>query len=169
MTTILLTGKDGQIGWELQHTLLPLGRVIAVGRAELDLANGDAVRAAIREHRPDIAINAAAYTAVDQAEHETELAQPVNVIAPGIMAEEPTRKGCLLVHYSTDYIFDGAKSAPYIEDDRPNPLNAYGRSKLAGEEAIRASGARHLILRIGWVYGARQQLSAHHAAPRAGA
>lgn len=155
MRRILLTGKDGQIGWELQRTLLPLGRVIAVGRAELDLAHGDAVRALMREQRPDIIVNAAAYTAVDQAEHETELAQTVNAAAPGIMAEEAARMGCLLVHYSTDYVFDGAKTTPYIEDDRPNPLNAYGRSKLAGEEAVRASGARHLILRTSWVYGAR--------------
>jgi len=153
--TILLTGKDGQIGWELQRTLLPLGRVIAVGREELDLANGDAVRAVMREHRPDIIVNAAAYTAVDQAEHETELAQAVNASAPGVMAEESARQGCLLVHYSTDYIFDGAKTEPYVEDDSPNPLNAYGRSKLAGEEAIRATGARHLIFRTGWIYGAR--------------
>lgn len=155
MRTILLTGKDGQIGWELQRTLLPLGRVIAVGRAELDLANGGAVRAAMREHRPDIVVNAAAYTAVDQAEQETELAQAVNASAPGIMAEESARQGCLLVHYSTDYVFDGAKADPYVEDDPPNPLNAYGRSKLAGEEAIHASGARHLIFRTGWIYGAR--------------
>lgn len=151
----MLTGKDGQIGWELQRTLLPLGRVIAVGRAELDLTNLDAVRGLIREVRPGIIVNAAAYTAVDQAEHETELALAVNANAPGIMAEEAARMGCLLVHYSTDYVFDGTKTEIYVEDDPPNPLNAYGRSKLAGEEAIRASGARHLIFRTGWIYGAR--------------
>lgn len=155
MRTILLTGKDGQIGWELQRTLMPLGRVVAVGKRELELTDRNAVRDMIRESRPDIIVNAAAYTAVDQAERETELALAVNAVAPGVMAEEAVRMGSLLVHYSTDYVFDGAKSEPYVESDQPNPLNAYGRSKLAGEEAIRATEVRHLIFRTSWIYGMR--------------
>ncbi len=155
MRTILLTGKDGQIGWELQRTLLPLGRIIAVGRRELDLTNSGVVRDLIRASRPDIIVNAAAYTAVDQAERETELALSVNAAAPRHPSRGSGPDGSLLVHYSTDYIFDGAKREPYIEDDPPHPLNAYGRSKLAGEEAIRATEARHLIFRTSWVYGSR--------------
>jgi dTDP-4-dehydrorhamnose reductase len=153
--TILLTGKDGQVGWELQRTLAPLGRVVACGRAELDLAQPDAIRARVREVKPDTIVNAAAYTAVDQAEFEPDLAMAVNGTAPGILAEEARRLGALLVHYSTDYVFDGEKAGPYVENDPTNPINEYGRSKLAGEQAIAAAGCTHLIFRTSWVYGAR--------------
>ncbi len=155
MKKILLTGKNGQIGWELHRTLMPLGEVVAVGRNEIDLADPDSVRKVIRETQPDFIVNAAAYTAVDQAESEPDLAMAVNGLAPGIMAEEAKRLNAVLVHFSTDYVFDGAKDSPYREEDAPNPLNVYGRTKLAGEQAIRATGVSHLILRTGWVYGAR--------------
>jgi len=153
--TILLTGKDGQVGWELQRTLAPLGKVIAFDRQALDLANADAIRAAIRAVHPDIIVNAAAYTAVDQAETASAVAMSVNGEAPGIMAEEARRSGAWLVHYSTDYVFDGTKGAAYDEGDVANPLNAYGRSKLAGEQAIQAVGGRYSIFRTSWVYGLR--------------
>ena len=155
MRKILLTGKNGQIGWELQRTLGALGEVTALGHAEMDLSKADAVRARIREIKPDIIVNAAAYTAVDKAESEPDLAMAVNGVAPGIMAEEAKRLGALLVHYSTDYVFDGTKSSPYTEEDSPNPLSVYGKTKLAGERAIAASGADYLILRTSWVYSAR--------------
>lgn len=152
---ILLTGKNGQVGWELQRALAPLGEVVAVDRRILDLASADSIRAVIREVKPQLIVNPAAYTAVDQAENESALAQAVNAVAPGVMAEEAKRLGAALVHYSTDYVFDGSKTAPYTEDDAPNPLNAYGRTKLAGEQAIQAVGGQHLILRTSWVYGLR--------------
>ncbi len=152
---ILLTGRSGQVGWELEHSLAPLGEVIATDRAALDLANADAIGRAVREAKPELIVNAAAYTAVDKAEAQAELAMRINGVAPGVLAEEARRLGALLVHYSTDYVFDGAKRAPYLESDAPNPINLYGRSKLAGEQAIAASGARHLILRSSWVYGLR--------------
>lgn len=152
---ILLTGADGQIGWELRRTLAPLGRVAAVGRAELDLTDPGGIRDAVRALAPRLIVNAAAYTAVDRAEEEPALAHGVNAEAPGVLAEEAARTGALLVHYSTDYVFDGEKRSPYVETDAPAPLNAYGRSKLEGEEAVRASGAHHLILRTSWIYGAR--------------
>ncbi|MBI3523299.1 MAG: dTDP-4-dehydrorhamnose reductase [Betaproteobacteria bacterium] len=155
MKKILLTGRDGQVGWELQRTLAPLGEVTAYSRATLDLADSAAVCAAIRALRPDLIVNAAAYTAVDQAESENSLAMQINGQAPGVMAEESKKLGSLLVHYSTDYVFDGTKDNAYIEDDRPDPINAYGRSKLAGEQAIQAVGCRHLIFRTSWVYGLR--------------
>lgn len=155
MRTILLTGKDGQVGWELQRTLAPLGKVIAFDRWGLDLANADAIRAAIRAVHPDIIVNAAAYTAVDQAETESAVAMSVNGEAPGIMAEEAMRSGAWLVHYSTDYVFDGTKGPAYDESDDPNPLNVYGHSKLAGERAIQAVGGRYSIFRTSWVYGLR--------------
>ncbi len=155
MTQILLTGKTGQVGWELQRTLATLGRVIAPDRRGMDLAEPASIRAAIRACMPQIIVNSAAYTAVDQAESEPDLALAINGAAPAIMAEEAKRLGALLVHYSTDYVFDGAKSGPYSEDDTPNPLNVYGSSKLAGERAVVASGARYLIFRTSWVYGAR--------------
>jgi len=150
---ILLTGRNGQLGWELQRTLAPLGEVIAMDRKKLDLVDADAIRKAIRAVRPDVIVNAAGYTAVDQAETETDLAMRVNGQAPGVMGEEAGKLGAQLVHYSTDYVFDGSKDGPYTEEDAPAPLNAYGRSKLAGEQAIRASGCRHLIFRVGWIYG----------------
>lgn len=152
---ILLTGADGQIGWELRRALAPLGRVAAMRRAELDLADPAGIRGTVRSVAPGLIVNAAAYTAVDRAEEEPELAHRVNAEAPGVLAEEAARTGALLVHYSTDYVFDGEKRSPYVETDTPAPVNAYGRSKLEGEEAVRASGARHLILRTSWIYGAR--------------
>lgn len=155
MTTILVPGKTGQTGWELRTTLAPLGTVVALDRGEMDLASPDSIRRAIRDTKPEIIVNAAAYTAVDKAESEPDLAMQVNGIAPGVMAEEAKRLGALLVHYSTDYVFDGTKMRPYVEDDPPNPLSQYGRSKLAGERAIASSGAAHLIFRTSWVYAAR--------------
>lgn len=152
---ILLTGPDGQVGWELQHTLAPLGPVIAAGRDLLDLASPDSIRAAIRDIGPGLIVNAAAYTAVDRAEEEQTLAMAVNGEAPGILAEEAKRAGAALIHYSTDYVFDGAASRPYRETDPTNPVSAYGRSKLAGEQAIAAVGGAHLILRAAWVYSRR--------------
>jgi len=152
---ILLTGRNGQVGWELERKLAPLGEVIATDRATLDLADPDAIRRVVRETKPDVIVNAAAYTAVDKAESEPELAMRINGFAPGVLAEEAKRLGALLLHYSTDYVFDGEKTTPYVEDDPPNPLNVYGRTKLEGERAIQASECRHLILRTSWVYGAR--------------
>jgi dTDP-4-dehydrorhamnose reductase len=152
---ILLTGAGGQVGAELARTLAPLGQVRAFDRASLDLADPDALVAACREARPALIVNAAAYTAVDRAESEPGLAHAVNGVAPGILAEEARRSGAVLVHYSTDYVFDGSRRSPYREDDPPAPLNEYGRSKLAGERAIAQSGCRHLILRTSWVYGPR--------------
>jgi dTDP-4-dehydrorhamnose reductase len=137
------------------QTLAPLGEVIAFDRGSLDLAEPDQAVSAVRSVHPDVLVNAAAYTAVDRAESEPELAMRVNGAAPGILAEEAKRLGALLIHYSTDYVFDGTKSTPYVEDDSTNPINAYGRSKLQGERAIQASGCRHLILRTSWVYGNR--------------
>lgn len=150
---ILLTGKNGQVGWELRRTLAPLGEVVALGSAECNLADPQAIRQTLAEVRPDVIINPAAYTAVDKAEAEADLAMAVNGTAPGILAEEAKRLNAALIHFSTDYVFDGAQAAPYTEEDAPNPQSVYGRSKLAGEDAIRASGAKHLILRTSWVYG----------------
>ena len=155
MKTILLTGASGQVGWELRRTLAPLGRVIAPSSAELDLADADAICRIVREVRPHLIVNPAAYTAVDKAESESGSAMAVNGVAPGILAEEAKRMHAKLVHYSTDYVFDGTKPGPYRENDSPGPVSSYGRSKLAGEEAIRAAGLPHLIFRTGWVYGAR--------------
>jgi dTDP-4-dehydrorhamnose reductase len=132
--------------------LAPLGRVVALGRAQMDLTRPDALRATLREHKPDIIVNAAAYTGVDKAETEAELAMLVNARAPGVMAEEARRTGALLVHYSTDYVFDGSRTTPYGEDDAPNPLNVYGKSKLEGERAVAGTGCSHLILRTSWLY-----------------
>lgn len=155
MKRILLTGKNGQVGWELQRTLAPLGQVIALDSAELDLADADAIRRKVREMQPHIIVNPAAYTAVDKAETEADLAMSINGIAPGIFAEEAKKLNALFVHYSTDYIFDGSKAGAYVEEDMPNPLGVYGKTKLAGEQAIRAVGGNNLILRTSWVYGAR--------------
>ncbi len=152
---ILLTGRNGQVGWELERALAPAGEVIATDRAALDLADFDAIRRVVRDAKPEVIVNAAAYTAVDKAESEPELAMRVNGEAPGVLAEEAKRLGALLVHYSTDYVFDGKKTTPYVEEDEPNPINVYGRTKLAGERAIAASGCRHLILRTSWVYAPR--------------
>ena len=147
---VLLTGRNGQVGSELGTILQP---AVATDRAGLDLADPDAIRRLVREHKPDMIVNAAAYTAVDKAEEEPELAWRVNAVAPGVLAEEAKRLGALLVHFSTDYIFDGAKQSPYVEDDAPHPLGVYGRTKLEGEARIRACGCRHLIVRTAWVYG----------------
>jgi dTDP-4-dehydrorhamnose reductase len=151
----LLTGRTGQVGWELERHLASLGQLFAFDRAALDLAVPDQIVARVREVNPDLIVNAAAYTAVDRAESEPRLATQVNGTAPGILAEEAKRLGAVLIHYSTDYVFDGAKSAPYVESDSPNPINAYGGSKLEGERSIQASGCRHLILRTSWIYGMR--------------
>ena len=150
---ILLFGKDGQVGWELQRALACLGELHALGRLDADLGDEHRLRACVRAIEPDVIVNAAAWTAVDRAESEEEAAYAINARAPAVLAEEAARMKSWLVHYSTDYVFDGRKDGAYTEDDLTNPLSAYGRSKAAGEEAIRASGARHLILRTGWVYG----------------
>ncbi|OKA18824.1 dTDP-4-dehydrorhamnose reductase [Pseudomonas versuta] len=149
---ILISGKTGQVALELQKHLGGLGELIVLGRNDLDLSKPEQIRAQVRAHRPDLIINAAAHTAVDLAESEPELAFAINGIAPGVFAEEAAALGIPLIHYSTDYVFDGNKPAPYTEDDTPNPLGVYGKSKLAGERAIAATGAEHLILRTSWVY-----------------
>lgn len=155
MTRVLLAGANGQIGWELRRSLAPLGEVVAHNRASMDLSNPDSIRSAIRDARPAVIVNAAGYTAVDRAESEPGLAMSVNGVAPGIIAAEAARLGALVVHYSTDYVFDGRQGAPYRESDPTAPLNVYGRTKLAGEEAVRAAAAPHLILRTSWVYSSR--------------
>lgn len=152
---ILVLGSEGQIGWELVRSLLPLGEVVGLGRQVADLAHPETLRAAVRVHKPHVIVNAAAYTAVDRAESEEAMAFAVNAEAPGILAEQAKRIGALLVHYSTDYVFDGAANRAYLETDTPNPQSVYGRSKLAGEKAIAAVGGETLILRTSWVYGAR--------------
>ncbi len=149
---ILITGQHGQVSQALQQRLPPLGELIVLGREQLDLTNVDQIRQQVRAHRPDLIINAAAHTAVDQAESEPEVAFAINAIAPGILAEEAKALGAPLIHYSTDYVFDGSKPAPYTEADTPSPLGVYGQSKLAGEQAIAAVGGEHLILRTSWVY-----------------
>jgi dTDP-4-dehydrorhamnose reductase len=153
MSKILITGKNGQVGWELQRALASFGQIIAVDAEDMDLADADAIRRTVRDIHPDIIVNPAAYTAVDKAESDPELAMAVNGIAAGVFAEEAKRLGAVLVHYSTDYVFDGDKPAPYTENDVPNPQSVYGKTKFAGEEAILASGCKHLILRTSWVYG----------------
>ena len=156
MTTILLIGKEGQVGWELRSALVPVGRVIAVDHSQMDLCDPSAIRRTIREIKPHIIVNAAGYTTVDKAESEFQLAMSVNATAPGIIAEAARELGALLVHYSTVFVFDGTKNTPYIESDAPRPLNVYGKSKLAGEQAIIQSGARYMILRASWTYSERR-------------
>lgn len=155
--TVLLFGADGQIGWHLARLLPEVGETRALARADVDLADPAAVRAAVRAAQPRIVVNAAAYTEVDRAESESARAYAINADAPGLMAEESRRLGALMVHYSTAFVFDGAADRPYVETDTPNPINEYGRSKLAGEQAIAASGADHLVLRTNWVYDARRR------------
>ncbi len=152
---LLLTGANGQVGWELARALVPLGEVVALGRAQCDLARPERLPDVVRDVNPDIIVNAAAYTAVDKAEEEEELASTVNGTAAGVLAEEARRRGALFVHYSTDYVFDGKKNTPYTEDDAPCPINAYGRSKLAGERAVGEVGGNYIIFRTSWVYAAR--------------
>jgi len=152
---LLITGANGQIGWHLQRTLAPLGEVVALTRDQLDLADLDAVTRTIRDSRAGVVVNAAAYTAVDKAESEPELARLVNAAAPARMAEELARSGGLLIHYSTDYVFDGTKAGPYEESDTTAPLNVYGRTKLESEQAIVSSGCAYILLRTTWVYDIR--------------
>ena len=151
---ILLTGKNGQVGFELQRALAPLGEVVAVDQHECDLSNPDAIRQLVAKVAPQVIINPAAYTAVDKAESEQQLAQAINGTAPGVFGEEAARLGALVIHYSTDYVFDGCASGAYLESDTPNPQSVYGKTKLAGEKALQASGADHLIFRTSWVFGA---------------
>jgi dTDP-4-dehydrorhamnose reductase len=151
---ILVTGKNGQVGFELQRALAPLGEVAAVGQAECNLADAEAVRALVRRIAPDVIVNPAAYTAVDKAESDRQTAFAVNAQAPGVLGEEAARLGALVVHYSTDYVFNGAKDGSYAETDEPDPQSVYGSSKYAGERALAAANPRHLILRTSWVLGA---------------
>jgi len=153
---ILLLGNTGQVGWELQRTLAPLGEVVGVDYPEIDLTQGERIRQIVENHRPELIINATAYTAVDQAENEPEIALAVNGRAPGILAEAARDIQAGLIHYSTDYVFDGQKGAAYIETDPPNPLGVYGSSKLAGEKAMTQVGGSYLILRTSWVYSLRR-------------
>ena len=153
--TILVTGAHGQIGYELVRLLAPHGDVVAADRGMLDLADPDAIVAVVRGTKPALIVNAGAYTAVDRAETEVAPAHAVNGRAPGILAEEAKRLGAVLIHYSTDYVFDGTRATPYPEDAPPAPLNVYGASKLEGERAIAAAGAHALVLRTSWVYGLR--------------
>ena len=150
---ILLIGKNGQLGFELSRSLSPLGHVTAWGSQELNLSDESALRQALRMHRPGVIVNAAAYTAVDRAESEPALAHAINAHAPRVMAEEAQSMGSVLVHYSTDYVFDGTQSQAYTEDDQPHPQSVYGASKWAGEQAVQAHCAQHLILRTSWVLG----------------
>ena len=157
---ILLLGKNGQVGWELQRSLAPLGDVVACdfdspGDLKADFAQPESLRALVQRVRPDVIVNSAAHTAVDKAESEPELARALNATAPGVVAEEAVALGALLVHYSTDYVFDGSGDQPRDEDAPTAPLSVYGRTKLEGERRIRDSGCRHLILRTSWVYAAR--------------
>ncbi|MCK4787834.1 MAG: dTDP-4-dehydrorhamnose reductase [Desulfobacteraceae bacterium] len=152
---MLITGKNGQVGWELQRSLLPLGHIVALDRHTLDLANDASISQVVRQIKPDVIVNAAAYTTVDKAEEDQDLAMQINGIAPGVLAEEAKQLRALLIHYSTDYVFDGTKQTPYIETDETKPINIYGSSKLAGELAIQAIVADHVILRTSWVYASR--------------
>ena len=156
---ILLLGKNGQVGWELQRSLAVLGHVTALDHDSTghcgDFANPAGIADTVRALRPDIIVNAAAHTAVDKAESEPDLARLLNATTPGVLAEEAARLGAWLIHYSTDYVFDGSGSRPWVETDVPAPLSVYGRTKLEGEQLIQQSGAQHLILRTSWVYAAR--------------
>lgn len=151
---LLVTGKNGQLGFELQRSLAVLGSVIAVDREDCDLSDPDAIRTLVARTQPHVIVNPAAHTAVDKAESEAELAHAINTIAPQVLAEEAAKIGALLVHYSTDYVFDGTKEGWYSETDTPNPQSVYGKTKLAGELAIAAANPRHLIFRTSWVFGA---------------
>ena len=157
---ILLFGKGGQVGWELQRSLAPLGEIVALDREDAAPLSGDltdlqSLAEVVRRVQPDVIVNAAAHTAVDRAESEPALAEVINAAAPGVLGREAAALGAWLVHYSTDYVFDGSGTRPWQEDDPTGPLNTYGRTKLAGEQQVRASGCRHLILRTSWVYASR--------------
>jgi len=152
---IVLIGKNGQLGWELQRTLPVLGEVIALSRNDLDLSAPDTIQKTVAELRPDLVINAAAYTAVDAAETQVELAMQINAVTPGILAKVSGRIGAAFIHYSTDYVFDGRTDKPYSENDPTNPLNVYGKSKYQGEENIKQAGDAYLIFRTSWVYSMR--------------
>jgi dTDP-4-dehydrorhamnose reductase len=152
---ILIFGRVGQVGWELRHKLACLGQVSSVDFPEIDFSKPDTIRDAVRAAGPTVIVNAAAYTAVDKAEASPEPAWAINATGPGVIAEEAKRRGALMVHYSTDYVYDGSKQGPWVETDKPNPLSVYGKTKLAGDEAIAAVGGDYLILRTSWVYGAR--------------
>ena len=156
MKKILQIGTKGQLGWELLRTCAPLGEVVALDFPTVDLSDSPGLRRLVGDVKPDIIINAAAYTNVDKAESELELARAINTTGPGVLAEEAKKHNAVLVHYSTDYVFDGTKNSPYIETDQPNPLNVYGHTKLDGEQAIAASGCANLVLRTSWVYSMRQ-------------
>jgi dTDP-4-dehydrorhamnose reductase len=150
----LVTGANGQLGFELQRALAPLGEVVACGRDACNLSNPDSIRAAVRAAKPDVIFSAGAYTAVDKAESEPDLARAINATAPGILGEEAAKLDALVIHFSTDYVFDGTKPSAYREEDATNPLGVYGKTKLEGENALAASGADHLIFRTSWVFGA---------------
>jgi dTDP-4-dehydrorhamnose reductase len=152
---IMLTGSRGQVGWELARSLSTLGEVVALDSSQLDLTDADAIRRVVAQIKPSIIVNPAAHTAVDKAESESDRAYALNAIAPGILAEEAEKLGALLVHYSTDYVFDGSGEQARVETDATGPLNVYGASKLAGEQVIQANCSKHLIFRTSWVYGAR--------------
>jgi dTDP-4-dehydrorhamnose reductase len=152
---ILIFGRVGQVGWELRHKLACLGNIVSVEFPEVDFTKPDSLRSVVRAEQPTVIVNAAAYTAVDKAETEQELALAINGTAPGVLAEEARQMGSLLVHYSTDYVFNGSGTTPWKESDTPAPLNVYGQTKLAGDLTIAASGCDHLIFRTSWVYGAR--------------
>ncbi|MDH5386881.1 MAG: dTDP-4-dehydrorhamnose reductase [Gammaproteobacteria bacterium] len=152
---ILLFGKNGQVGWELNRSLQPQGEVIALEYDVADFSKPESLREIVQSIKPDVIVNAAAYTAVDKAEEEESLALTINTVAPGVLAEEALKIKALLIHYSTDYIFDGTKKGPYDETDAPNPINAYGRTKLEGEQVIQSSGCDYLIFRTSWVYASR--------------
>lgn len=152
---ILIFGRTGQVGWELHRTLCCLGPIVSYDYPQVDFTHPEALRSIVREERPSIIVNAVAYTAVDKAEEDVERAMAVNGTSPAVLAEEAKKLGSLLVHYSTDYVFNGSGSQPWTETDSPDPLNVYGKSKLAGDQAIQESGCDHLIFRTSWVYGAR--------------
>lgn len=156
---ILLLGKNGQVGWELQRSLAPLGELVALGSQSQhycgDMTNLEGIAKTVRDVAPDIIVNAAAHTAVDKAESEPDLAHTINTLAPSVFAQEAKRSGAWLIHFSTDYVFDGSGDKPWLEDDATGPLGVYGKTKFHGEEAIIASGCKHLIFRTSWVYAAR--------------
>jgi dTDP-4-dehydrorhamnose reductase len=156
MKRILLIGRNGQLGWELNRSLATLGDLTALDYPEIDFLRPESIRGSVRSLRPNVIVNAAAYTDVDGAESEREKARQVNALAPAVLAEEARKLDALFLHYSTDYVFDGTKGSPYIEADAPNPLNYYGQTKLEGERLVQAAGCRFMLLRTSWLYNLRQ-------------